>query len=503
MQDQSSKSDTAPTWLAVLNLARQYRLLTVILFAQMPMLLIHLQNMWRRPQHQSFPIVIIAVILLFFTRLERLTFDNESKLRTRLSNLLFVSSILIFAVSVTLVFSPWLATVSFLLSCGAAFMVLQDRYAVPNLFGIWLLLCLLLPIPGSQAEQLATKLQRVTTVASGTLLELINVPNSVEGATLIVPGRQILVEETHVGIISMMSVMTCCILLAVWANRAWLHSILLVLNALVLISATNIFQIVMAALVDYRFSLDLLSGWKHDVLGVALFSAGLLIMLSTDQLLKFCLDPVEAETTYRRESQTRLLRLYNWFMQFGPVVDFQGVDFRDRSVTQPVVRTTLIVAAGVFACLGITSVYKISTRRIAISDSVIGESSNVQMLNANSLPNSIGEWKEVGYSPNRNDSLFPQKNELWNYQNEYSVLQSQFEKANDLPFQLRKRDSHDAMLMYGMFDEPGKRIDPPQVVTTAKIAGKCFRMVSERLIQIQGWTTSLKSIIDEHRRTVE
>ncbi|MDA9858379.1 exosortase U [Rubripirellula sp.] len=533
MSDTPSDSNTVPTWRALLNLVGQYWLLMVILVAHVPMLLNHFESMWRRPQHQYFPLVIIAVIVLLVARLQRLTFENENRLRLWLSNSLLAISVLIFAASVTLVFSPWLAAVSFVLSCGSAFLVLQDRYAVQNLFGIWLLLCLLVPPPQSQEEQLSSTLKHATTVVSGKVLELFDVPNLVEGATLIIPGRQLFVEEVCAGSISMMSVVTCCMLLAVWANHAWLNGILLILSSLILISVTNVFRIVIAVLVDGRYSLDLLSGWNHSLLEGTFVAGALLLMLSTDQLLRFFLDPVETDGTVVRETPSLWLRFYNRFVQIGAAQDLLGVDFRKRFRIRPVIRPTLVVSAALFACLGMVSVYAISAHRVEISK--MRQQFSTQSLGSDSLPAKIGQWRQVGYHSKRENYLFPQESKLWSYQNKDTVVvfaldytfdhwhcldecyeslgwkssnkpllrEPSVDKESYLRCQFRKGDSHYGMLTYAMVDLAGEPFDPPQKVASAEIARRCFREGSERLLQIQGWTTSLKPILGEQRRSIE
>ncbi len=301
---------------SLLAFVGQYRWLAIWLLAPLPMLAIHFRNLWERPQHQYFPIVLAAAWLLFWTRLVPAEEDEFEK-KHWILQLVLAASLLTLALGTWVVFSPWLASVAFVLAAGAAMMVVAERYHVANLFGIWVLLWLLVPLPSVYEQQLSQFLQRATTVVSGAALDRIGLPNLVEGTTLMIPGQHLFIEEACTGIVSMMSVIACCLILAVWANRAWLHTILLVLAGLVLVSVTNIVRIVTLAIADVWLEIDLTTGWQHDLLGVCLFGIAILLALSTDRVLHFLLAPITRTYEDVLEEESWWTRAFNAVAYLG------------------------------------------------------------------------------------------------------------------------------------------------------------------------------------------
>jgi exosortase len=503
------------------------------LLAPLPMLAIHFRNMWERPQHQYFPIVLGAVGLLLWTRLIPAK-KHELEKKHWTPHLVLAASLLTLTLGTWVVFSPWLAAVAFVLAAGGAMLVLAERYHVENLLGIWVLLWLLVPLPSVYEQQLSQFLQRATTVVSGATLDRVGLPNLVEGTTLVIPGQHLFIEEACTGIVSMMSVIACCLILAVWANRAWLHTILLVLAGLVLVSVTNVLRIVTLAIADVWLDVDLTTGWKHDLLGLCLFGVAIALALSTDRVLHFLLAPVTRAHGDDVQEASWWTRTFNAVANFGTPAGM-AVAASGRKIGGPVVwRTSLLVWTILFALLGATSVYAIATRDTSGPD--LAEPDFAKALVAESLPAKIEGWAQVGFGDEHRDNLFAQHSKVWSFRqgdlaaifsfdfsfdqwhrlyNCYSSVGwdrigppylKQAKRGGEAVYLLatfRKADDQHGLLTYSLVDPDGKPFDPPAAVSMLENTRRRLQKGSHTLYQLQLWVTSTRAIESEDRESVQ
>ena len=114
----------------------------LILVAYIPMLLVHFSWLWFEPQYQFFPLLIAVVAYLVWSRLEPRPDHAPGPQRRIFAYTLLAVAWIILAVATVVVYSPWLAAFSFILSFGAVLMLSSERFYLQNRFGIWLLLCL-------------------------------------------------------------------------------------------------------------------------------------------------------------------------------------------------------------------------------------------------------------------------------------------------------------------------------------------------------------------------
>ena len=149
-----AESATHP-WSVLGQVWTEYRWPCLILAAHVPMLLVHFSWLWLEPQYQFFPILLGVVAYLVGSRLERRPEDTRGPDRRTFAHTLLALSSVVLAAATFVIYSPWLAMLSFIVSFGAVLMLISERFYLPNGFGIWLLLWLLLPLPLHYDEQLS------------------------------------------------------------------------------------------------------------------------------------------------------------------------------------------------------------------------------------------------------------------------------------------------------------------------------------------------------------
>ncbi len=366
-----------------------------VLLGYLPLLVVHFQQMWARQHYQYFPFVIIAVIVLMVTRYKE---GNEPGPRAgkRLGveiGLCLVSWLLL---CVAVVFyNPWLAAVSAALASGSLMLwVSRARYVV-NLFGIWCLVWLLIPVPLGFAEDLIAWLQRVSSRISSDLLDLIGINHLMQGNVLTLPTKQLFVDEACSGIVSVLSVISCAGIYVVWKNRSLFHALCVIVIGVAWAVIMNVVRIVIITVAYDRWDWDLTTGTIHEALGLAVFLLIFVAVVSTDQLITFFLQPIEVGDLWQTSTATNpLVALWNRFsLSFQPGQgthqDNEQEPLEKKRVSKPLVAT---ISAG-FLLLG---AYQVGGRFVATAVAA-PTLAQVDSISADMLPEQLTGWQQESF----------------------------------------------------------------------------------------------------------
>ena len=504
------------------------------LIAFVPLLVVHFINMWHRPQYQYFPFVIAMVGYLIWTRAERIPDNLIGPVRRKRAYALLAIAFAMFLLG-TAFFSPWFVAVGFVFAFGGTLLIVREQFHLSNAFGIWLVACLLIPLPGEIDVKLSQLLQRLTTVVSGNLLDLAWVPNIVEGTTLILATKRLGIEEACSGIVSMMAIVASCLMLAVLSNRALVHSIILVLSGIAWAAVTNVLRIVTLGIAFEKIGIDLSEGWRHDLLGLVLFSIALVLAVSTDRLLCFLLSPIESDFG---EGFSKLIGAWDYVVGIlNPTVE-SVVETRPTASELPLsmVSKPLLGLAGAFLVLGLASsaygvVRTAAGESLAFSpksDSIVGK------LVEESLPEKIGDWRRVSFKDSHAKRLFAQESKVWIYengeqqatfavdfsfpawhdlcvcyskidwsQNGKSILRRSDEPGGDfLASEFYQGNAAEAELLYCLVENNGAPYAPPDALTWAGEAKRRLQP-DKTLYQIQLWVTERGDLSEFERKEAE
>lgn len=488
------------------------------LLAFVPLLVVHFNNMWYRPQYQYFPFVIGTVGYLIWTRSSPIPDGFTGPVRRYRAYFLLLMSLLIFGIG-TALFSPWFVAVGFVLATGSSLLFLRERFEIENAFGIWLITCLLVPLPGMIDMKLSQWLQRLTTIVSGHILEFVSIPNIIEGTTLILASKRLGIEEACSGIVSMMAIVASCLILAVLSNRALLHSILLVASGIAWAAVTNVLRIVTLGFALEKFGIDLSEGWRHDVLGLVLFVGALVLAVSTDRLLCFVLSPIDMDNGLSWPTRT-----WDALVTFMDPAAPGIVEGRKGKAEMPLSLSSvpMMACAGVFLLLGVASTAHGFLRAGAGESASFspGTAPLVESLGEDFLPARIGDWKRVGFETTHSERLFAQQSRVWRYQSEdktavfsvdfsfptwhdlcecYSKIgwsqngSSELNKSSKLggdflSTNFYKNTASEGILFFSFVENNGVAYVPPESLTWAGEAKRRLQP-DKTLYQIQLWVT--------------
>ena len=251
------------------------------------------QNVWSRAQYQFFPFVIGAFVWILWRngRIAEERADDDGRLRRWGSIALLLGAWLLLTVAL-LSSSPWLAIVSAILLVGSRLLHVSRSWRIDYLFGIWIMLWLIVPLPLNRDQQLITSLQRVSSRISSMLLDAAGVKHLMEGNTLLLPNKQFFVDEACSGIVSVLAVIACAIIFGIWRNRPPAHVALLAVAGVIWATVMNVARISTIAFVYDRYGADWSSGAIHELLGLSVFTLVFLALVSTDLFLLGLLAPI-------------------------------------------------------------------------------------------------------------------------------------------------------------------------------------------------------------------
>ncbi len=260
--------------------------LLIVLAAFAPLMVMHGVSLWGKPHYQFFPLVLIGTLVLGYFACQRqgrlhpgryqlaaLGFGFLSLLGLGIGA--FLQSSLISCISFQL------ASISFIYSWGGWRLVKRWLPA-------WLFLWLIVPPPFNWDQEFITWLKFLTARWTGYVLDVFGIVHVMEGNVVIVPPySQLLVEEACSGIHSFFAIITCALFFVFWFGRPILHAILLIFGSICWVLAANCARVVLIAVAQVRFNVDLAHGLRHDILGFVIFLFLVLLTLSLDRLLCF------------------------------------------------------------------------------------------------------------------------------------------------------------------------------------------------------------------------
>ena len=282
-----------------------------LLLAPILLLYSYYQSLWQIEQYRYFPVLFLAIGLLFWERWDR-------QLRSPTGWLSFAG--LAFGVSVIILgiflWSPWIANVGWLLIC---FVFFRSQWTTESesLVSIWPPMLLLVRLPLNLDQQLTSKLQGMTSRISSHLLDRMEVTHTLNGNIFDMPGGRLFVEDACSGVQSLFTLLFIAFFLVSWMKRSVILLPLYALSGIFWAAAMNVVRVVAIALAQEWYAMDLAHGWKHEVLGYACLGLAGLMLFSTDRLLRVVFYPLPSDLIATAKFNP-LTAVWNWFFDTLP-----------------------------------------------------------------------------------------------------------------------------------------------------------------------------------------
>ncbi|WP_417747342.1 exosortase U [Rosistilla oblonga] len=253
--------------------------------------------LWNREHYRFFPF-ILAAIGYFFWASRPLELFVPRGWRRVFS--IAAGCAAVIAMMLSPMLGPsWLSGVAIFLSLLASSFWVQgnDRY---SLVAAAMLFLLVLPPPLNFDVQLIQKLQQFASRASSELLEFVGVSHLMRGNLTVLPEHTFFVEEACAGVHSLFSLAAATGVLCVLTRRSLLVSVGLLGVSVFWALITNVVRIVAVVFAWDTWQIDLLTGWKHELLGLVVFAFAIGMCWSPASLVTFFLSPIEADLLERQ-----------------------------------------------------------------------------------------------------------------------------------------------------------------------------------------------------------
>jgi exosortase len=365
--------------------------------AHVPLLIMHLTQIWLRPHYQFFPLVFLGAGVLAVTRSRGLGSLSPGSSRRSYALLGVAWATLAGAV---LLYSSWLGAVATLLMLAAVLYALGGGRLFRQMLPAWLLLWLVVPPPFELDRGLILALQTLASDWSSSVLDQLGVFHVMAGNVVEVQGRRLLVEESCAGINSLFSVTALTVFFVLLARRPPIWAVLVIAAALGWVLAANVARITGVVYAATRCEIDLSEGWRHDVLGVIVFAAALLMIWSTDRFFLFLTAPGKLPVNCA-----------------PPVQEKAGPSSRTRL---PDVRKTLLGNMGVAVAYGLLAVLWLASYGLSAAESMPTASRVsgwLESLDATAVPENVGPWRrhEFDVKTRNPGSAFGEQSRVWTY----------------------------------------------------------------------------------------
>ncbi|WP_417748825.1 exosortase U [Rosistilla oblonga] len=292
--------------------------------------------LWNREHYRFFPL-IVAAISYFFWASRPIELSMPRGWNRVLS--LAVGGGAVAALLLSPILGPaWLSGVAIFLSllAGSFWVQGNNRY---SLVAAAMLFLLILPPPLSLDVQLIQQLQRFASLASSELLDFIGVSHLMRGNLTVLPEHTFFVEEACAGVHSLFSLAAATGVLCVLTRRSLLVSVGLLGVSVFWALVTNVVRIVAVVFAWDAWQIDLLTGWKHELLGLVVFAFAIGMCWSTASLVTFFISPVKADFI-DRQSTTVFHKIWNRFAASGNKSQFNKPQLQAASAgsISPLVR---------------------------------------------------------------------------------------------------------------------------------------------------------------------
>jgi exosortase len=254
---------------------------SLVAVAYLPLLWSHFGQLWARPHYQFFPIVIIGAAILAWKELGGITSLQPGT--TAISWGLLGWSWFLLAVA-EFYNSPPLSAYAFLFLVLAVIYTAGGRSLVLLLLPAWIFLWQIARPPFRLDQDLVSGLQTLATQLSSAVLDLFRIYHVVSGNVVEIGDKRFFVAEACTGVNSLFSILACTLFYVFYYRPSVVRGILLVLAGLVWVLLANVTRVILVVVLANKWKIDVADGWRHDLLGFALFAIALLLIWSTDRL---------------------------------------------------------------------------------------------------------------------------------------------------------------------------------------------------------------------------
>ena len=257
----------------------------LLLLGVLPIVVVFFMNLWAKEYYQFFPLALAGAGFLAWMRWQEAPKPVESGASWVSSGLLLLSWLLMAAA--TGFWSPWAGMVAAMIGLLGVTWWVGGWPLLRVMLPAWFMLLTVLPPPLNLDVKFTLKLRSLATQWSGSVLDALSVTHSVSGNVIEIPNQRLMVEEACSGINSILSTTAVCLFYCLWRRRSVLHVVVMLVMTIGFVLMGNVSRIVSGAWFRFSWDINVMTGWKHETIGLVLFAGYLGLILSADAMLEF------------------------------------------------------------------------------------------------------------------------------------------------------------------------------------------------------------------------
>ena len=181
-------------------------------------------------------------------------------------------------------FTSRLSLVLFVL--GSTLLLAGKKFA-KELFNEFVIMALAIPLPYIIYYKLTFPLQLLSAKLSTGILHLLSVSVIREGNILILPKYTLEVVAACSGLRSLMTMVTLAVIITSLMNYSTVKKVFFVMCSLPIAIAANTLRLIVTALGAYIVDARFAEGFLHEISGLIVFTAGLLMLFIVNGILKW------------------------------------------------------------------------------------------------------------------------------------------------------------------------------------------------------------------------
>lgn len=378
----------------------------------LPHLIAYSTNLMQREHYQFFPLAWLGSVTLVWIRRDDLNDRGDVAVPAAGWAGVGLASLMLAAAGI--LNSSWLAMVSVLpMALGMAWLV--GNWSAIRVIGPALLLfATTIRLPGLLDAVLIRELRALAVGISSRVLDAIGIIHVPSGNILRVPGGDLLVDEACSGVNSLVSIVAVVLFLGLLLRRRPIPLAVLLAWSAGIVVLANVARVSIVTIAFARWQIDLLHGWKHEALGVALYAVSLGLVMSLDQfvlLLKSIIprrsprypqDPTDRRVPGRSQSSS------------------SDVDSSHLRAAGPRPRHLAICATALAAIALISPIRWAFGARVSETDMtevahLVKRAKGV--LSEQSMPAELAGWRRISFKTEerKSDDAFGQYSACWQY----------------------------------------------------------------------------------------
>ncbi len=388
--------------------------------AQIPMLLLYGRNLHLdKPHYQTFPIAILATLLIAWSR-----WPKEARMpfhRSVFSDVLLVMG-LMFGIACVLFKFPSAAAASVMLLITSLLARTVDKETLKSLWPASLPMFVFLALPGGYDVKLITTLQKYSAICTSRLLDLAGLGHHMDGTVIQVPGRESYgIEQACSGVQSFFTLLFIAVVFIVVFRRPLFRSIVLIGSAVFWALFMNTIRIFLIPVLD-QAGIDVAHGFPHAMLGWSTLIVGAVLLLSTDQFLLFLFGPVDTEIGRSGPFGRFITKVWNSLVAGATLKSDEEKGRRRKrkgrkAITQAG-RAMIWGVCGLMALAGVWSSWDVFYALVNERHSVrFFDTEVTQPFEETDLPAKLDDWSVVNYKIDNRErgSDLGKRSDLWTY----------------------------------------------------------------------------------------